>query len=258
MLDLLAGKKAIFLWNWPRADSAAPTAIADDCARAGVQVVLIKTHDGGRWYDQGQSFRRLRWQLKRSGVPLVGAWGYFYFDDPDGERARVRESIRYGRADCYVYNIEDNAVETNPLTPYLATTLFGEVREASPDYPLYFCSHAQPRYHERQPYWEATQADVALMPMAYHTAMQVSPERSVQLAFDGIRAYELDTVPVNLAGAAYGTQEHPLLAEDIFTWANAAIAAGATGLTWWSYDVARNRPDILDAIGAITVPWPAG
>lgn len=252
MNNVLAAKRGAFLWNFSAFEYNAQ-AVADVLQLAGMASVAIKTADGRSWYDQRYSFRQIRSRLIRSGVPLVGSWTYHYFDEPAGELDKVLESIRYGRSDFHILNIEDPAIEGNRATPQIAERMFGEIRDRHPDYPLYFCSHAQPAYHERQPYWQAAQNDIAMMPMAYYTAMEVSPEDSVRLARNGLRDYELDTVPWVAAGALYGVPLNPITPSGVIRWAAAARQAGSSGLYYWSLDIAQSDTALLEAVAATPV-----
>lgn len=250
MLDILAGRNTAFLWYYS-AFNFNPETVSELLQRGGMSAVMVKSHDGSTWFNQHESFRRIRYDLKNAGVELVGSWGYHYFHDVAGETQRVLDSIGYGESDFHVLNIEDPAIERNPRTAELAAEMFATIRGHYPDYPLYFCCHAQPRYHTRQPYYQAVQADIAMMPMAYHTAMEVSPDRAVSLTREGLAEYSLDSVPANYAGGVYSTSGWPILPGDVTAWGIAALAAGATGLSWWDLVHLVDRPDLVDAIRQI-------
>lgn len=253
MFDALAGRKSAFLWNWATFGGD-PAVVAGLLDRGDMSAVSIKSHDGGWWYEQGASVKGIREELRANGCGLVGSWSYHYFQDAEDELQRVLECIDYGQVDFHILNIEDPAVERNPNTPAIADRMFGELRRLYPDFPLYFCSHAQPVYHPAQPYWQAVQHDIAQMPMSYHTAMMRSPETAVRLTRDGLAAFELDSVPANYAGALYGMPGYPILPGEVVTWGVESLHAGATGLTWWDLDEVIDRPELLDAVRQIPMP----
>lgn len=253
MDDILSGRRAAFLWNWSAFDGDAGD-VAGTLARGGMSAVAVKSHDGADWYEQGASIRGIVDELNDCRVQLVGSWSYHYFQDPAGELRRVRECIEYGRVAFHILNVEDPEVETNPETADIADSMFGSLRRSYPDFPLYFCSHAQPEYHPSQPYFQAVEHDIAQMPMAYHTAMQRTPDDAVTVTRKGLARYGLDKVPANYAGALYGMPGWPILPSDVTAWGVAALAAGATGLTWWDLDVVRNAGELLDAVRAIPMP----
>lgn len=250
MLDPLANRKTAFLWNW-RDFPGGVDQVAQLLELGDFTAVAVKAHEGGEWFHQGESFRDIRTQLRAAGVGMVGSWGYHYFQDPTGELDKILGCLDYGAADFHILNIEDPAIERNPSTPAIAGEMFGALRREQPESGFYFCSHAQPVYHPTQPYYQAMQAGFVQMPMAYHTAMEMDPDTAVRVTRDGLEAYGLLSAGWNAAGALYGVPVWPILPGEVVSWGVAALAAGATGLTWWDLDAVQDRADLLAAVRQI-------
>lgn len=73
---------------------------------AGLDYVLIKTHDGSDWvtYNPKERVADLIAALHRAGIKVY-AWGYVYGRYPEAEGARAIEAMELG-SDGYVFNCE--------------------------------------------------------------------------------------------------------------------------------------------------------
>lgn len=250
----LANRVAWFIWNRSTFGRDPEAEIARLCRQSGATAVALKAYDGASWYGQGKSFRQSARDLRALGIDEVLAWGYHYGADLDGELARIDECIGYGEADGIILNVEDPSIETDPTTPDRWGPALWRLTQEFAGYPFYFCSHAQPRYHESQPYWQAAEAGMTMMPMAYHTAMERMPANAIQTTVEQYQEYDLFRGDWIAAGGAYDGPTMRITPDGVREWTRAAMDAGAAGTIWWSLDVARNSPDIL---AAIAEEWPA-
>lgn len=252
--DLLASRVAWFVWNRATFGKTPEDEIARLCRQSGATAVALKAYDGADWYGQGKSFRQSARDLRAAGVPVVLAWGYHYGVDLAGEIARVHECIGYGQADGVILNVEDPVIERDPTTADRWGPALWNLAQDFEGFPLYFCSHAQPSYHESQPYWQAAEAGLTMMPMAYHTAMERLPGDALRTTLAQYQEYELIRGPWIAAGGAYDGPNMRISPAGAREWQRSAMDIGAAGVIWWSLDVARNSPEILDTIGD---EWPA-
>ena len=247
-------KKGLWLWNLPTVTGNNKDAFREMIGVTGVDCVLLKIADGSAWYnDDPQLPRYLRYWRYELGL-LVGTWSYHYFDVPDGEFQRVDAAIDLLGSDTHAFNVEDPVIESTPGIAWKALVLMGQIRRRHPSVPLLFTSFAQPSYHERQPYWQAQQVGCCQAPMIYHTAMQMTPTDAVDISVTDLLSYDLLRNPFTPVGAAYGSRSWPITADGITEWSSAALAKGATALSWWSADELMLRPELWPAIGAVAMP----
>lgn len=259
--DILAGTKGWFLWNGPVLGRDWPAGVRRLMHQSGAQTIAIKTYDGSSGFSQPFTIPDIKAALEETGPAIVGAWGYHYGRDLPGEIAQVEHALHRLQADFVILNVEDPAIERNPNTAREWADGLSGLRERWPNASLYFCSHAQPRYHEQQPYWQAHEAGLVQQPMIYHTAMERSPGDAVAISIEQMEQYGLltddasgDLLPWSAAGAAYGSTSYPIFPGDVVAWGEAAVARGATSLIWWAADSAIDLPDILEAVRQASPP----
>lgn len=228
---------------------------------SGCQSVAIKTYDGPDTYSQPFTIPDIKTALAELGPVVVGAWGYHYGHDVNGEIWQVRHALKTLQADFVILNVEDPAIEQNPSTAGHWDSALASLRADWPNASLYFCSHAQPRYHERQPYYQATRYGLIQQPMIYHTAMEREPRAAVEVAIRQFEEYGLITRdehdifgPWSAAGGCYDSPGWPIHPRDIMTWAETVNGWGATSHVWWSLDWALDRQDLLAAIRESETP----
>ncbi len=261
--------KWVWVWNWRRCLDGDPVAVARRLKDAGCRGCLVKSDDGGHPFDQGRPVWEIVQALQEEGL-LAGLWGYVYGCDAPtviygdlkctaAEEAAIayrfigeRPSPSYRGPDAYVIDVEAE-YERQPADP--AATAAGyltAVRAAAgPDFPLLYAPLAQPNYHRALPYRVFNRYCDAVMPQAYHNAMQVSPERAIALTYDAFASEGLLDRPIAPIGGAYGS----VTPDELARWSNAAIERGATMLSWWSFEHIENDcPNLWDAIARIDLP----
>lgn len=253
--DTLAGKTAWFLWNGSALGRDWPARLRGAVGISGVQSIALKTYDGPDAFSQPFSLHDMREALSEVGGLAIGAWGYHYGRDVDGELVKVARAFDVLGADYAILNVEDPAVPQNPRVVELWSRGLEKLTADYPDRGLYFCGHAQPRYHEQQPYYQATQAGLIHMPMIYHTAMERYPANAVDVAMEQFAEYGLIPSigggalgPWSSAGAAYSVPGWPITEDGIEAWAVRSVEWGATSLIWWALDSALDDADILRAV----------
>lgn len=259
--DVLSGTKGWFLWNGASMGRDWRGGVRRLMHSSGAQSLALKTYDGNREYGQPYTVREVRDALEQMGPVIVGAWGYHYGQDLGGEIAQVERALHQLQADFVILNVEDPVIEQDPATPTKWADALNGLRDRWPNASLYFCSHAQPRYHERQPYYQATVAGLIQQPMIYHTAMERTPTDAVdvsrqQYADYGLIAGNDAGAPGawSAAGGAYDSDGWPIRGADILAWAERCNEWGATSHIWWAADAVMDRPDILAAIQASQSP----
>lgn len=228
---------------------------------SGTQSIAIKTYDGGQTFTQPFTIPDMREALNELGPVVVGAWGYHYGYDMDAEIAQVEHALHRLQADFVILNVEDPAIERDPDTAEKWDAELAGLRQRWPNASLYFCSHAQPAYHERQPYWQATQHGLIHQPMIYHTAMQRTPAQAVDVSMGQYAEYGLIAVDDNdvefdwsAAGGCYDTPGWPIRPDEIIAWADAVNSWGASSHIWWDAHAVMDRPDLMAAIRASAPP----
>jgi hypothetical protein len=265
---MLSGKW-IWVWNWRRCLDGNPIAIARRLNDAGCRGAFVKSDDGGHPFDQGRPVCEIVQALQEKGL-LAGLWGYVYgCDSPtviygDLKYTAMEEaamaarfitekpSPSYRGPDAYVIDVEAE-YERQPSDPSAtAERYLSAVRSAAgPDFPLLYAPLPQPDYHRALPYRVFKRYCQAVMPQAYHNAMQVSPERAIALCYDAFAAEGLLDLPIAPVGGAYGS----VTPDELTRWATAAIERGATMLSWWSFEHIENeRPQLWDAIARVDLP----
>jgi hypothetical protein len=273
---VLSGKW-VWVWNWRRCLGGAqtggrladPSRVARRLHEAGCAGAIVKSDDGGHPFDQGRPVWEIVHALQQEGL-RAGCWGYVYgCDSPSviygdlkytwAEEAAMaarfiteRPSPSYHGPDLYVVDVEAE-YERQPADPLVnAERYLQAVRIAvGPTFPLAYAPLAQPDYHRRLPYAVFQRHCRAVLPQAYHNAMDVSPERSLALTYDAFGREGLLALPVAPAGGAYGT----VTPDELRRWAAEAVRRGARMLSWWSFEHIENeRPELWDAIAAVILP----
>lgn len=252
--SVLSGRKGLFIWNWSSLGSDPEGRIRPLLEETGVSAVLLKAWDGDHWFNQGPSWKECAGVLRSAGVEVVGAWGYQLLEKPAVEAKLAAECVSYGGADLVVLNCEDPTIEQMEHPDEKATRFFNAYRGWQPDTETWFCSHAQPVYHQRQPYWQALQAGCGMMPMAYHGAMEMDPARAVTVTQAEYEQFQLTGNGMCFAGDAYAPASAGVTGDSLAAWAAAAIAEESEGMVWWSLDDLLMRPDLRAAIGQVAVP----
>lgn len=249
----LAGRKHLLCWNWSSVAKRKRT-LKRLIHETGISAISVKRVEAWSGYNSRYSYREICDTLLSAGVQLAGGWGYHYLGLPDREGDKVAEVWASDRPDYWIHNIEDPTTERLPDLPDRMISYLDRCRQHGPLAAEWFCSYAQPSYHEVLPYYQASVSGLRQMPMVYHTAMQLHAGKAVELCYDDYAKYGYGPDLIDPLGAAYGDAAYPIDGEGITSWATACINRGAESLGWWSLDTLIERPDLWAAIGAIEMP----
>jgi LysM repeat protein len=228
----LAGKWA-WVWNWRRCDGGDPQRVADRLKSAGCRGALVKAFDAGYWFDQGLPFRDICRRLKARGV-AVGAWGYLYGENRDGEVRRAIETAQYGEADLLVLDVESEFKGR----PEAAEEIVQRIRETlGPDYPLYFSSFAIARYHQSFPFEQFRARCTATAPQVYWNAFRWPLEQALGWTYADYTAMHMPPGEVFPVGGLYqeGAVRYPT-PDEVRAFVREATERGSPGVSFWSYE----------------------
>lgn len=232
--------KWVWIWNWGNCDGGDLDRVAARLRNAGCAGAFVKAGDGGHDFGQSMDVVSIIGGLRERGLQAE-PWFYWYGKDaPEAiygvmaytwreEGTQLVDACRRVGANFAIIDVE---VEyEKPADPASnARRALTIVRDALPDLDLYYAPLAQPDYHRALPYAVFNEFCLAVLPQAYHNAMQVSPARAVQLCYDAFASEGLTSRPLLPAGGAYDT----VTAAELREWASLCIGRGATALSWWS------------------------
>lgn len=225
----LSGK---WVWQWPRADSGDPIAVAARLHAAGCRGALVKAYDGPRWFSQGWPWREICRALKAQGL-LVGGWGYHYGQDAAGEARLAVETATYGEADLLVLDVESEFEGR----PWAAAELVERLRVGlGGRYPVYFSTFALPRYHRSFPFAPFVQACQGAVPQLYWNAFRLPMRQALAAMYEDYGALGLRPERLFPAAGLYqeGTVPYPEPAV-VADFVRLALARGSRGVSFWSY-----------------------
>jgi hypothetical protein len=222
----------VWVWNWRNCEGGDASAVAARLNRAGARGAIVKTADGGAWFDQEAPAAAIAQRLRQAGTRCA-TWQYCYGQDIVGEAQRAIETIALCQPDFHVLDIEDEFASL-PDPAGAATQLVGAIRRALPAAPLCYSPLPIIRYHLRLPYRQLTDAGCTMLPQLYWTALRWSPQDTVQVFYSDAQTYELLQNPVAPAYQdAPGAQ--PTAAE-LQAFLDLVLARGARGISVWSYE----------------------
>ncbi len=249
MTTALSGKW-VWIWNWRRCDGGDPAKIAARLRGAGCRGVLVKAHDGPRWFDQGRPWREIAAALRAEGV-AVGGWAYLYGRDPTGEARLVRETVSYGRADLFVLDVEAEFEGR----PEAAEELCRRVREGvGGDYPLYYSSFAIARYHRSFPFEAFERYCRGAAPQVYWNAVRRPVQQAVQWAYEDYAALGAQPQRLYPVAGLYSGRGVPYpAAADVEAFAGEAAARGSPGVSFWSYE--HMSEEMWTDVRAVPAEW---
>ena len=242
--------KWVWIWNWRRCEGGDAAKVAARLREAGCRGVLVKAHDGARWFDQGRPWAEIAAALRAEGL-AVGGWAYLYGRDPAGEARLVGETVSYGRADLFVLDVEAEFEGR----PEAAEELCRRVRqEVGPEYPLYYSSFAIGRYHRSFPYEVFERYCRGAAPQVYWNAFRWPVQQAVQRTYEDYAA--LGAPPDRLfpvAGLYAGRGVPYPAAADVGAFAGETATRGSPGVSFWSYE--HMNEEMWTAVRAAPVAW---
>jgi len=224
----LAGD-GMWIWYLNKAQRGNPAKIAGKARSRGIEVVLIKSGDGKKYWSQFTG--ALVGALHARGIKVC-AWQFVYGRAPKREARVSANAVRRG-ADCFVIDAEGHYEGRYAQ----ASTYMRKLRSlVGPDYPIALAAFPYVDYHPAFPF------SVFLGPGgAQYNAPQLywkTIGHTVDAAFTHTyvfnRAYDRPILPL---GQVY---LNPAPGQ-IRRFRNLAVAHGMEGVSWWSWQHARKR-----------------
>jgi len=234
---------AMWIWQLYRSSGGNLDRIAARARRHGIELVILKGADGST------GWRQLSPQLVR-GLHARGlrvcAYQFVYGRRPLSE---ARTGVRLARTgvDCLMVDAE-SAYQGRYVA---AQTYMAHLRKRlGPAYPIGLTSFPYVHYHPGLPYSVFLGPGGAQfnVPQMYWRAIGTSVDQVFRVTYRHNRVYGRPIYPL---GQAY---EHPP-ASQIRRFRALAAARGAAGVSWWSWQAARESD--FRAVGAPFTPLPA-
>lgn len=227
----------VWIWNLQNCDGGNYDTIAQRILAAGCRGAIVKASDGGNWFPQGANgtvpISTIVAELRARGL-VVCTWGYCYDYSEPAEEQRAIETIQVAQPDGHVLDVEQE--DENQLnTAADATALASHVKAAvASGFPLAYSPLPAISLHVRLPYRQFTDAGLAMLPQLYWTALRWTPQYITSQFYAGIQRYQLAGQPIypvyEDAPGATPTNE------DLDIFLQTVKAAGATGISVWSYE----------------------
>jgi hypothetical protein len=213
----------------------------------GSKGVLIKSHDGATIWNQ---FRSSVKAFKDAGL-TVGAWGYHYGKDVQGEARAVLDAISAG-ADWYVIDAEIEYERQQAKAAQLGSL----IRAVYPTFPIGYSTFPFVNVHTAFPYKEFSAFCNVTLPQIYWGELAPSVDVCVQRTFDMYKKFGLPVAPV---GQTYTTKYVPT-DKDFVTFEKISKDLGASGVSFWSLQHATgamfNSVKAMNFSGIVATPDP--
>jgi hypothetical protein len=224
----LAGD-GMWIWYVSRSSKGRVGKIAKRAHRFGIETVLIKSGDGTRYWKQFSS--GLVAALKARGLNVC-AWQFIYGRSAAKE-ARVGAAAAGRGADCLVLDVEGQYEGRYPQASTYMSTLRSLV---GPDYPLGLASFPYVDYHPALPFSVFLGPGGAQynLPQLYWKEIGTTPEAGFAHTWVWNRIYGQRILPL---GQVYNNPK----AGQIRRFRALALSHGFEGVSWWSWQSARNR-----------------
>lgn len=222
--------RSLWVWNM--------TNVEDVIAKArsiGADSVIIKSHDGSKYWDQFNSPNTIK--IHHTGLK-VGAWGYWYPSTPANSLISCVNRSYMSGADFYVCDAE---VEfENFKIALVADALMAETKRVVKGIPIGFTSFAFTSYHPDFPWQEFAKYSDFTMPQIYWGDFK----RDVHSAFvQSVNEYKKLGKPVVPIGQLYGG----VMNSEISMFLQLSGASSS----WWDYkDLSSSRYSVFQRGGS--------
>ncbi|OPY58582.1 MAG: hypothetical protein A4E55_00791 [Pelotomaculum sp. PtaU1.Bin035] len=212
------------IWIWELEQCGSPQDVVNKAVALGLTGLLAKGWDGSRYWPQIAS---IVGPAHDAGL-IVGAWGYSYGTDPEGEKDAAKKCLAAG-ADWLVIDAEAE-YEWHPDRASAILKAFKLL-----DAPLGYSSFGIPSYHAVFPWLAYSEfCDVAL-PQVYWGDFEMSVDDALKRSLADYQVYGLPVAP---AGQLYGNVSFV----DITRFASICKDAGLPGISYYDWQHAgENR-----------------
>lgn len=221
-------EKYIWIWQLGQCEAGVISKLIDRAKELGLTGYIIKTHDGSSVWWQINSIK----QFKAAGLK-IGAWGYCYGRNLEGEIEAVRKSFEAG-ADFYVADVESEYENSNmreTAERFMMTIhSFGKIG---------YTSYAIPDYHSALPFDIFSKYSQFAMPQIYWAEMGWDVLKAFRTSLDQYKRYNIPVYPI---GQIYGRAKP----SDIQEFDRLCRVEGIEVVSYWDYQHASK--DQLNAI----------
>ncbi|HEU4657567.1 MAG TPA: peptidoglycan-binding domain-containing protein [Capillimicrobium sp.] len=216
----------MWIWQVPRAAGGDPDAIAEQAQEAGIETLYVKGAQGPvLWSQFNAPFVAA---LQAHGLDVC-AYQRMESDRPVAQARAAAATVAAG-ADCFVIDAETELEGRYDVARRYVKALRKRI---GPDYPLGFTSFPYVDYHPLLPYsvFLGEGAATVNLPQIYWKDIGDRPREAFAHTVNANAVYDRPLAPI---GQLY---EAPRKAE-IRGFRRLALAHGAAGLSWWSWDSA--------------------
>jgi hypothetical protein len=235
--------KGMWIWQPWKAENGNVQAMVARAQAAGLTHIYVRTGSSVTGFDAGPFLNSLLPEAHRAGIRVYG-WQFPYLDDVGGDVVRALQAIKYGtpggeRIDGFAADIEFRSMGVN-ITPFTAAAYGASLRhEVGKDYPLIAVVPRPSAGTKFYPYDQIVKDFDAVAPMIYW--MQTDPKYAIDLAFDRLGNYGKPVLPIGQAydGVREGGPPGVPSPDAIHRFMDAAVARGATGISFWSWQHAN-------------------
>ncbi len=233
MNDPFSGVLA-WIWNLENCEGGDVNAIVQRLLSNGCAGAIIKDTDAGHTFGDWTQVRALITALRAAGLSAL-TWGYLYDADAAGERAIQIDAIKTNEPDGRVFDAEaEFELAANKVAD--ATALATAVTAACPGVPLAYAPIGSIRNHLSFPWLQFTSAGLRMLPQTYYRAFGWTPTVTLDAFYADIAQYNLGAQPIYPAYIDAPSAGQGSTTADVITFATLAKAAGATGISVWSYE----------------------
>jgi hypothetical protein len=235
----LAGD-GMWIWYVSKSSGGDVKRIAAKAHRRGIETVLIKSGDGGKYWSQFSP--SLVAALKARGLNVC-AWQFVYGHGAKKEADVAARAVRSG-ADCFVIDAEG---EYEGRYPQASTYMIRLRNQIGPEFPVALAAFPYVDYHPAFPYSVFMGPGGAQynLPQLYWKTIGAKVDDAFVHTYVWNRAYDRPVLPL---GQVYLNPK----AQQIRRFRQLAQAHGMQGVSWWSWQSAGKRQ--WKAIGAPIAP----
>jgi hypothetical protein len=230
----------MWIWYVSKAQGGKPGKIARRAKRRGIETVLIKSGDAGKYWSQFSS--GLVSALHARGLKVC-AWQFVYGNSPTAEANVAAQAIGKG-ADCFVIDAEGHYEGKYASASTYMTRLRSLV---GPDYPIGLAAFPYVDYHPAFPYSVFLGPGGAQynMPQLYWKTIGTKVDTAFVHTYVFNRAYGRPILPL---GQVYLNPKK----KQIKRFRRLAASHHMDGVSWWSWQHAGKRQ--WKAVGGGTAP----
>lgn len=225
MTNVWAGK-SMWIWELNKCESGNVSAIIANAKRAGLSSLIVKSHDGTEHWTQ---FSSNLVQAVHSAGLKIGAWGYCYGKNPEGEAHEAISALAMG-ADFYVADVE-REFDSGSMWG-AAERLMSAIKAGAKGKPVGYTSFAMAQLHPGFPFSVFSKYADFTMPQVYWCDLQLPPATATHTSIAYYSKYGVPIVPI---GQSYG----PVTPAQITQFTNAC--AGLPGFSFWDYQHATTQ-----------------